>query len=124
MFETPLNEKSDLQSTSPAPGQYQPAGPFASAEPAEFLVPANMQFQSPGTPDGATSTPPLKREKKARAHHPAGPAVDIDEYFMEGEQKSREEDHAPPAKTGGLPPPPKASRPPKAAPAPEQDNDA
>lgn len=72
-------------------------------EPGEFLVPA--QLAAP-----ASTTPARKKEKK-HAHNPNN---FMDDYFMEGEKKSRELDHAPSTKTGGVPPPPKAGGPPRA----------
>ncbi|KAJ8070276.1 hypothetical protein OCU04_000659 [Sclerotinia nivalis] len=72
-------------------------------EPGEFLVPA--QLAAP-----VSATPARKKEKK-HAHNPNN---FMDDYFMEGEKKSRELDHAPSTKTGGVPPPPKAGGPPRA----------
>jgi hypothetical protein len=97
----------------------QPA--FAAAsEPASFIVPANMPFVStksppPGAPPAGAGPPPAGKPKKARAHHTA--VAGLDDYFAEGEQKSREIDKpSTPAKTGGLPPPPpKAGGPPPKA---------
>ncbi|KAK5126079.1 hypothetical protein LTR85_011434 [Meristemomyces frigidus] len=98
-----------------------------SSSPAAFLVPANMHFASPSPPPPITAAggggPPPGRAKKARAHHAAAPIAGLDDYFKEGEQKSRELDgSSTPKPSGGLPPPPKAGSggPPKAAsPAPE-----
>ncbi|KAF2665126.1 hypothetical protein BT63DRAFT_434568 [Microthyrium microscopicum] len=98
MFDTSLDEK---QALAAAPAN------------TDFLVPANMQFDAPKAPAGP---PVAKRERKVRHH--ASPNAEIDEYFREGEQKSREEDHAPSPKPGGpgvRPPPPKVGPPPKAA---------
>lgn len=72
-------------------------------EQGEFLVPA--QIVAP-----VTSTPAKKKEKK----HGHNPNNFMDDYFMEGEKKSRELDYAPTAKSGGVPPPPKAGGPPRA----------
>ncbi|KAF7913652.1 uncharacterized protein EAF01_000058 [Botrytis porri] len=71
-------------------------------EPGEFLVPA--QLAAP-----VTATPARKKEKK----HGHNPNNFMDDYFMEGEKKSRELDHAPSTKSGGVPPPPKAGGPPR-----------
>ena len=109
---------------------YQPADPSQAArqsqqpstQAADFLVPANMPFTgpppargtSPSTP--GTGGPPPGRAKKARANA-AAPVAGLDDYFKEGEQKSRELEggSSTPKPTSGLPPPPKAGGPPKAA---------
>ncbi|KAF2766251.1 hypothetical protein EJ03DRAFT_318082 [Teratosphaeria nubilosa] len=85
-----------------------------SGEGREFLVPADLPMgEGPG---GAAvpPPPPAGKAKKAKAHH--APAVGLDDYFAEGEQRSRELDKpSTPKVTGGLPPPPKAGGPMKAA---------
>ncbi|KAF4628910.1 hypothetical protein G7Y89_g9241 [Cudoniella acicularis] len=65
-------------------GQYLVPGP---SEPGDFLVPAQLATASTSAPN---------------------------DYFMEGEKKSRELDHAPSAKSTPPPPPPKIGGPPKA----------
>jgi hypothetical protein len=108
MFDTSLDEKQAMaMSSTPA------------TQNAEFLVPAEQFQQPPQT----TTIPPPKRERKQKHTH-ISPSAEIDEYFREGEEKSKEEDHAPsPKPSGGLPPPPpppKAGGPPKAtSPSPE-----
>lgn len=86
----------------------------------DFLVPANMNFTpgtSPPPPADGTAPPkavPTGKPRKARAHH--APASGLDDYFAEGEQKSRELDGGSTPKASSLPPPPsKAGGPPKAA---------
>lgn len=83
----------------------------------DFLIPADMQFQSPllqaeASQRGAHARP----NRKARPHHTISPATAIDEYFKEGEKKSQENDVTP-SKPGSslLPPPPKAGGPPRAS---------
>lgn len=100
---------------SATPGAAPPGANPVSNE-ADLLVPANLSFASKSPPPGgpATSTPPpppsgAGKARKARAHHPA---PGLDDYFAEGEQKSRELDNAPKGKKAGLPPPPKAGGPP------------
>ena len=79
--------------------------------PSKFLVPANMPMPTPSPPPPGAGAPPGGKAKRGKGHRP--PAAGFDDYFNEGEQKSREMDNAPtPKNTGGLPPPPKA--PPKA----------
>lgn len=68
---------------------------------AGFVVPAE-QF-SKATPSAA----PLKEERRARHPTHISPSAEMDDYFREEEQRSREQD-APKPKTG-LPPPPKAA---------------
>jgi hypothetical protein len=84
------------------------------AAPTEFLVPANLPLinPTPPPPRSGSAGPPPGKSKKARAH---APAVALDDYFAEGEQKSKEMESgsSTPKPTGGLPPPPKG--PPKAA---------
>lgn len=85
----------------------------------DFLVPANMEVPStsPPPPSGG---PPASRAKKQRAHH--APAAGFDDYFAEGEQKSRELDKGTsPKPTGSLPPPPKGGPPKAASPAPAEE---
>jgi hypothetical protein len=104
MFDTSLDEKQAMAISSPPATQNT-----------EFLVPAE-QFQPPQT----TNAPPPKRERKQKHTH-ISPSAEMDEYFREGEEKSKKEDRPPsPKPGGGLPPPPKAGGPPKAtSPSPE-----
>jgi len=106
LFESALDEKRPVSSSSTpvAASQHAPA--------TEFLVPANMPFQSksPPPPTGGHG-----KAKKARAHHAyAAPTAGLDDYFKEGEQKSLEQDYAPSTKPGPVPPPPKIGGPPRA----------
>ena len=106
LFESALDEKRLLLSSNTPVSSIQPT----SAP--EFLVPANIPFQSksPPPPTGGAG-----KAKKARAHHTyAAPTAGLDDYFKEGEQKSREQDHAPSTEPGSVPPPPKIRGPPRA----------
>ena len=68
---------------------------------------------SPLPQQKGTSQATSRTARKAR--HAASPNVAFDEYFKEGEQKSKEEDFAPSAKAAPPPPPPKlGTAPPKA----------
>ncbi|KAJ5217060.1 hypothetical protein N7468_010068 [Penicillium chermesinum] len=89
------------------------------AAPTNFLVPANMTAAPPLTSQIRPSPSPDNRSSSSRRGKPR-PAA-FDDYFAEGEQKSREEDFAPTRKSP-LPPPPKAgfSPPPHDTPAVEQ----
>ncbi|KAF2266203.1 hypothetical protein CC78DRAFT_492326 [Lojkania enalia] len=90
---------------------------------AELFVPANMTLPSkspPPPPPAATTAGGGLPKRKQRAHHhahvsPSG-GGGLDDYFKEGEQKSLEDDYAPKAKTGGVPPPPKMGGPPRGPP--------
>nr|POF17456.1 uncharacterized protein c1d4.02c [Quercus suber] len=113
---------STLQAAPPPPPQAA-AAVAARAGGSEFLVPADMpNLAQPSPPPPPSSspgpTPQGRPGRKARAPH-AAPGAGLDDYFAEGEQKSREVDNAPKAKAGGgglPPPPPKAGAgPPRAA---------
>jgi len=78
--------------------------PAATSEPADLLIPAQMMTAP--TSGGAHG-----KKKK----HGLSPNKFMDEYFLEGEKKSREMDHAPSARNTPHPPPPKTG-PPKAGP--------
>ncbi|KAM3425451.1 Uncharacterized protein BST61_g7397 [Cercospora zeina] len=103
---------------APQPGSDYQTAQGAPPTGGDFLVPANMDLK-PGSPSGdaaggPTKPPPVGKARKARAHH--APAAGLDDYFAEGEQKSRELDGNSTPKASGLPPPPpKAGGPPKAA---------
>ncbi|CCU76137.1 golgi reassembly-stacking protein 2 [Blumeria hordei DH14] len=95
LFETEHVGFSD--STYPTTGTAQPY------EPSELLIPAQIAAFS------SAPTPAKKREK--RQGNIQNSAF-IDDYFTEGEKKSREIDHAP-ASLKNLPPPPQSGGPPK-----------
>ncbi|KAE8147325.1 putative Golgi reassembly stacking protein [Aspergillus avenaceus] len=97
---------------NPPPTQAQPVAPGPA--PGHYMVPANMTSppplasQAPRSLSGSPApgqTPAARRSGKVR-HHAVAPA--FDEYFAEGEQKSKEQDYAPSRKGTPLPPPPKA----------------
>lgn len=105
------------------------AGTPQPAAAGQFFVPAN-NMSSPAPPPSAGGGPPPSggppmgagKPRKARGHQT--PAAGLDDYFAEGEQKSRELEgtSSTPKAGGGLPPPPKAGGPPKASsPAPPAD---
>lgn len=77
------------------------------AGPGNFLVPANMPAPPPLPSASPEKSPAGRREGKGR-HPPVSPNRAFDEYFAEGESKSREQDIAPSRKGTPLPPPPKA----------------
>lgn len=82
--------------------------PATSASPGDFLVPAQMS--TPPPPPTTQSTLPKREKKAAKA---TGKGLDMDDYFNEGEKKSRELDYAPSSKKSSAPPPPKAGGPPR-----------
>ena len=109
MFDGAVNEKSD-SAFVPASAPPPPSG-------GDYLVPAQMVGSSP------VSAPPRSGKKKERHGHGHSPNRLMDDYFKEGEEKSRALDNAPKSKGSGVPPPPKAGAgPPKAAP--KVDDDA
>ena len=97
--ETARFSNEETRPLSGGDGLFVPAAASASTD---FLVPA--QIVSP--PVGGTHG--KKKEKK----HGHSPNKMMDDYFMEGEKKSREVNFAP-AATTPPPPPPKARGPPK-----------
>ena len=75
----------------------------------DVLVPASLASPPPlrSNQSGSANRPPKsgRRVKKA-----ISPNVAFDEYFKEGEQKSKEEDFTPSSKAGALPPPPPGAK--------------
>lgn len=103
------NEDARSGSNNTAENFFVPAA--TSQEPTEFLVPA--QIISPPL----TSTAPLSAKKDKRHGHGTGHKLPkggnfMDDYFNEGEKKSREVDFAPSVRSTPPPPPPKAKGPP------------
>ena len=77
----------------------------------DFLVPARLASPPPPPYMEATTPGPPRVARKARKA--VSPNSAFDEYFKEGEQKSKEEDFTPAAKSAP-PPPPKMGGPPPA----------
>lgn len=101
LFETARFSNEEPRSTS------TPAG--------DFLVPANLNLSATTPPASIGMGGEKRSARKQRVHHAISPTGGLDDYFAEGEQKSRELDNAPtPKPTSGLPPPPKAGGPPRA----------
>lgn len=109
MFDGDTNEKSDAVFV-PAAASGPPAG-------GDYLVPAQMVSSAP------VSAPPKAGKKKERHGHSPNQQL-MDDYFKEEEQKSRALDNAPKGQGTGVPPPPKAGGPPKAAPKAEAEGGA
>lgn len=106
-------ETRDDETSSPVPN---PAGPGVAAGAVEhFLVPANMASIPPLAAQTQVTSPPEGRSpsnRRGKSRHGASPNSAFDDYFAEGEQKSREQDFAPSRKGTPLPPPPKVGIPP------------
>lgn len=88
--------------------------PVTASTAGTYLVPANLTspppLSSPSSALNSSSVPPPRSSKPGRRNRHAGisPSRTFDEYFAEGEQKSKEEDFAPSRKGTPLAPPPKA----------------
>lgn len=81
---------------------------YPAGAPANFLIPANMTAAPPLASHTRPSPSPDNRSSSNRRGKPRHAApTSFDDYFAEGEQKSREQDFAP-ARKSPLPPPPKA----------------
>ncbi|KAI4240600.1 MAG: hypothetical protein LQ352_007608 [Teloschistes flavicans] len=120
LFETARfsNEEHRPSSAQPPQSQSPSLFPAPSSTPnaSNFLVPASMT--APPLPPSQSATSPSagppKGAKKQR--NVAAPNMTFDDYFREGEQKSKEEDYTPGTKgTAPLPPPPKSAKPPPQA---------
>lgn len=118
LFETARfsNEEHRSSSTQPqsnSPSLYPP--PSSATQSSDMLIPASMV--SPPPPSATLPTaagPPKGATRKPR--NVAAPKMTFDDYFREGEQKSKEEDFAPASKSTAPPPPPPKSA--KSAPPP------
>ncbi|KAL8998063.1 MAG: hypothetical protein Q9169_002831 [Polycauliona sp. 2 TL-2023] len=94
-----------LQSQSPSFNM-----PFSSAaQSSDLFVPTSIT--SPPPPPSQSATSPLAGPPKGVKKPRAAPASNMtfDDYFREGEQKSKEEDFAPTTKNAAPPPPPPKS---------------
>lgn len=118
-----LFETARFSNEGARPASTQPqASPLADSLPEDpstqqssnFLIPATMTSPPPLAPVSPSSSGPPRSARKAR--HVASSNQGFDDYFKEGEQKSKEEDFAPSAKAAPPPPPPKSgiAPPPKA----------
>ncbi|OQD71902.1 hypothetical protein PENPOL_c001G06337 [Penicillium polonicum] len=103
---------------SAIPGMAAPSG--------NFLVPANITAPPPLASAQARVASPLQSRSPAgrragKSRPAASPNRAFDDYFAEGEEKSREQDYAPSRHGTPLPPPPKVGGPPphSGSPAPE-----
>ncbi|KAF9889241.1 hypothetical protein FE257_007554 [Aspergillus nanangensis] len=76
----------------------------------QFLVPANMSSPPPFSHETHNVVRPSQGTRRAAKNRHAGtsPNHTLDDYFAEGEQKSKEQDFSPSRNGTPLPPPPKA----------------
>lgn len=120
LFETARfsNEGSRPSSAQPQVSPVLSSLPETSTgqQPSSFLIPASMTLPPPPPQVSTTSSVSPRSTRKAR--HTASSNQVFDDYFKEGEQKSKEEDFAPstqsappPPPKSGVPPPPKAKSP-------------
>ncbi|KAH8704884.1 putative Golgi reassembly stacking protein [Talaromyces proteolyticus] len=94
----------------------QDAGaPPSTAPTGNYLVPANIAspppLSSPSAPLNNTAPPRSGKSARRNRHAAVSPSRGFDDYFAEGEQKSKEQDYAPSRKGTPLAPPPKAGGP-------------
>lgn len=101
LFDGVINEKADGDA-------FVPASAVVPSALADYVVPAQMAAAPP-------ATAPTKAASKKRERQGHSPNKMMDDYFKEGEQKSRDLDNAPASHGPAAPPPPKgAGGPPKA----------
>ncbi|KAL9030205.1 MAG: hypothetical protein Q9196_001649 [Gyalolechia fulgens] len=111
LFETARvsNEEHRPSSTQPesnSPSIYPP--PSSAPQSPDMLVPASMA--SPPRPSATLPTAAgLPKGAMRKPRNAAASNMAFDEYFREGEQKSKEEDFAPSSKNAAPPPPPPKS---------------
>ncbi|KAL8803429.1 MAG: hypothetical protein Q9223_002210 [Gallowayella weberi] len=106
------------QPPSQSPSLYPP--PSSATQSSDLVLPASMTSPPP-PPSQSTVTPTAGPPRGARKPRAAmASKMTFDDYFREGEQKSKEEDFAPSSKTTApAPPPPKISKAPAQAKSPE-----
>ncbi|KAI9670304.1 MAG: hypothetical protein M1831_006518 [Alyxoria varia] len=112
LFETARLSTDNYTDVAPfAGGAADTAQPDSNNGPPQYLVPAQMNVPPTSAPPKSTSPAAGHGKRGHRAHHHHAPnAGDIDEYFAEGEAKSREQDNAStPKPSSAVAPPPKAS---------------
>ncbi|KAI4233715.1 MAG: hypothetical protein LQ349_004239 [Xanthoria aureola] len=117
-FSNDEHQPPPAQLQSQSPPLYPP--PSSATQSSDLLVPASIASSIPPPPQSATSpvAGPPRGAKKLRAV--AASNMTFDDYFREGELKSKEEDFAPATKnTAPPPPPPKSAKGPPTAKSPE-----
>lgn len=116
LFETARLSTDTLRPISRASAQDTVPFEQPTSDAPQYIIPAEMKLPPPPAMIPATSPdskpPPLTPGvRKARLKRNNTAAVDMDDYFREGEAKSKEQDHAPSPKPreAVAPPPPKAA---------------
>ncbi|KAL9018781.1 MAG: hypothetical protein Q9185_003935 [Variospora sp. 1 TL-2023] len=101
----PSSTQPQMQSSSSS--SYPP--PSSATQSSDMLIPASMVSPPPQSAKlpAVAGGPPRSAAKKPR--NAAASNLTFDEYFREGEAKSKEEDYAPSAKNAARPPPPPKS---------------
>lgn len=122
LFETARFSSEGSRPTSTQPQAGPSEGSHVETPLVEFssnlLVPASMTSPPPPPVSTVSSGPPRSGRK---ARHAASSIQAFDDYFKEGEQKSKEQDMAPTGKLAPPPPPPKGGVVPPKAKTPELD---
>ncbi|KAL9596911.1 MAG: hypothetical protein Q9219_005474 [cf. Caloplaca sp. 3 TL-2023] len=117
---------SNEEHRSPSSTQPQSYSPSPAPQSTDMLVPASLTSPPPPSaplPSATTTAPPKGMARKPR--NTAAPNMTFDDYFREGERKSKEEDFAPSSKMAAAPPPPPPPKSAKAPPkSPEKAQDA
>lgn len=80
----------------------------ANARSGDFLVPASIASPPPLAPPMGNPSTPAGSARGRKPKKAISPNSAFEEYFKEGEQKSKEEDFSPALKPGAPPPPAKA----------------
>ena len=115
MFEAARLSNEDARPGSGVPenSTFSPSNNVPLEYNSDFLVPANAQYSNPSPPPPSGGAPPQnlhpRSGRKGRAQPNA--ALSMDDYFKEGEAKSKELEGNPSsrASNGSVPPPPKAT---------------
>jgi len=95
----------EAASTITATANFLVPADLTSPPPPPF-VPAASPFTSAPATGTTTSTGHSRSSARKPRHAAISPNVAFDEYFKEGEQRSKEEDFAPSSTSSALPPPP------------------
>ncbi|KAI9662558.1 MAG: hypothetical protein M1821_008725 [Bathelium mastoideum] len=106
------NEDGHSGSAVQESNMFSPLNPAPLEHAPNLLVPANAQYNNPSPPPPAGGVPshkaPQKSARKGRSQQSA--ALSMDDYFKEGEAKSKEMEGTQSSRPsdGSVPPPPKA----------------
>ncbi|KAL8662483.1 MAG: hypothetical protein Q9168_008248 [Polycauliona sp. 1 TL-2023] len=108
-FSNDEHRPSSAQLQSQSPSLKPPPSPATQSS--DLLVPASITSPLPPPPEFQSATSPMAGPPRGAKKPRAAPASNMtfDDYFREGEQKSKEEDLAPTTKNAAPPPPPPKS---------------